>query len=91
MDTTITLERDLVTQGGRILGRLERWDLPVVLGRRCHSCDGLVPVRDWDYHQAACHSIGWGGYHNTIARFKASATKRRPQVDWAAELARFLK
>lgn len=92
MENTITLERDLVTRGGHILGRLERWDIPAVLGRRCHSCDRLIPVPNWEVHQYTCHTIGWGHYHSPIARFTPRVGKSRaPKVDWVAELAQFLK
>lgn len=91
METTIVLEGGLVVQGGRILGRLERWDIPHILGRRCHKCDGLIPVPNWEAHQHACHLIGWGHYSNPIARFTPRVVKRQPQIDWVAELASFLK
>lgn len=89
---TVVLERDLVVQGGHILGRLERWDLPVVQGRRCPSCGDLVSVPHWEVHQVACHTVGWGHYHCTIARFTPPVGKSRPpKVDWVAELARLLR
>lgn len=89
----IKVEDNLVVQDGRILGRLERWDNPIVLqARRCHGCGQLVPVPNWDHHQLACNTIGWGHYKCPIASFTAPAGKlRAPQVDWVAELARLLK
>jgi hypothetical protein len=89
----VTVEKDLVIQNGRILGRLERWDIPAVQGRRCHQCNQLIPVPNWEYHQHACHQVGWGRYHCTIARFTPRATKRRrgPKIDFVAELAGLLK
>lgn len=87
------LTRDnLVVDGSRILGRLERWDIPGVRGRRCHKCDGLIPVPNWEVHQLVCHTIGWGGYHSPIARFLPPVRKQRgPIVDFVAELAHLLK
>jgi len=73
----VTVEKDLVIQNGRILGRLERWDIPGVLDRRCHKVNQLVPVLNWEAHQHACHQVGWGRYHCPIAKFKAPATRRR--------------
>jgi hypothetical protein len=87
----VTIEGDLVVQAGRILGRLERWDIPVVRGRRCYSCDQLIPVPNWEYHQHACHEVGWGRFRDPLANPKAIATKRRPKVDFVAELAGLLK
>jgi len=87
------LERDLVIQNGHILGRLERWDIPGVLGRRCHSCNQLIPVPNWEYHQHACHHNGWGAYRCAIAKFMPRVTKRHrgSKVDFVAELAGLLE
>lgn len=91
MGNTITLERDLVVQGDRVLGRLERFDLPHTLGKWCSRCDRVVPVRNWGYHQVACYTVGYPRC-STIARFTPRAGKSRlPKVDWAAELAHLLK
>jgi hypothetical protein len=88
----VTIEKgDLVCEQGRILGRLERWDIPAALGRRCHECNQLVPVTNWEYHQHACHEVGWGNFRDPLANPKAIATKRRSKVDFVAELAKLLK
>jgi len=90
----VTIEKDLVIQNGRILGRLERWDIPAVRGRRCHKCNQLIPVPNWDYHQTACHTNGWGRYRCPIANFKAPATRRRRGMtnqELANEVAQLLK
>jgi len=76
------IEQNLVVDsGGRILGRLERWDVPHTLGKRCPKCNQLVPVRDWRLHQEVCHTIGWGRYHNPIASFQATTTSKRHRVN----------
>jgi hypothetical protein len=87
----VTIEGDLIIQGGRILGRLERWDIPVVRGRRCHKCDQLIPVPNWEYHQHACHTNGWARFQDPLSHVSAVVVKRRPKVDFAAELAGLLK
>jgi hypothetical protein len=86
----VTIERgDLIVEGSHILGRLERWDIPAIQGRRCHKCDQLVPVPNWEYHQYTCHEVGWGRWRDPLATLEAN-TKRR-KVDWVAELAGLLK
>jgi hypothetical protein len=78
------LKGDLVVDNGRILGRLQRWDIPPhLLGRRCPNCDQLIPVKSWDAHQAACRSVGWGHYRCSIGGFSSNATtkRRRPGID----------
>lgn len=88
----VELLGDLVIgQDGRILGHLVPWGIPGTLAKRCPKCGDLVPERDWEYHQDACRRIGWGHYRCPIAGFTPSARKQRVKVDFAAELAKFLK
>jgi len=90
----ITVEKDLVVQDGRILGRLERWDITAVQGRRCHKCNQLIPVPNWETHQYACHQVGWGRFRDPLGKnLLAPATRRRrgPTIDFVAELAGLLR
>lgn len=87
----VTIERDLVVQDGRILGRLERWDCEAFKAKRCHSCNQLVPVPRWEAHQVACHTIGWGRYRSPLANLRPTTKRRGPKVDFVAELAHLLR
>lgn len=89
---TKVIEHDLVIDdNGRILGRLERWDIPHILGKRCPKCDQLIPTRDWELHQEACHTVGWGSYHSPLAKLQATRTRYRTNSDrMVAELAALL-
>lgn len=86
------IDGDLViAQDGRILGRLERWDLPVYRSWRCSGCGQLIPIKDWEVHQVACYTVGWGRYHSPMGRFTPMVTKARVKVDFVKELAHLLR
>lgn len=83
---------DLVLDRNKVIGKLVRFGIPTNLARVCNDCGEVVPVRLWEHHRQACHTVGWGKYTSPLANLRpATKSKRRTNNDqMVAELVRLL-